>query len=451
MTSCDSSSVLAARKSLFWRIHLWSALVATPFALAALMTGILYIFTPQIEATLYGGLDRVIPSGALQALDNAVAAAAKAAPPGWTVHSLIPAYAAGDSVRVNFVPAEGARSQQHDHQHGSPKPAKRPAFGLPAQTLVVYVDPYQARVLGTLPDQERFSNWSKKLHSRLLQGEGWRWMIELAASWLMVMLLTGIFLWWPRGGSRVLPQPGMRGRSFWAQWHSFMGALLAVVSLVMLTTGLTWSKYTGDNIRTLRDATGQASPPVPQLMSVQHPAARVLDWQSTWMIARTLAPDVALQLTPPQGPSGTWRVGSADRARPSKRFDLVLDAFSGKQLYYAGWDKQTLFGQATAIGIPFHRGEFGLWNQALLLIFGVGTLFSLISGWVMYLRRRTSGSFSFPRLLPGAWKSPTAWMWSTAIVLLVLMPLLAVSAASIVVFELASHWLGSRRKAAAGQ
>ena len=146
-----------------------------------------------------------------------------------------------------------------------------------------------------------------------------------------------------------------------------------------------------------------------------------------------------LQLTPPRGQQGTWRAAAADRGQPEKRFDLVLDAYSGQQLYYSGWDKQTAFSKATAIGIPFHRGEFGWWNQALLLMFGIGVLFSLVSGWVMFFKHRQPGSLGLPRLLPGAWKSASIGSWITAAVLCIAMPLLALSAAIVLALEVAMH------------
>nr|WP_315489117.1 PepSY domain-containing protein [uncultured Rhodoferax sp.] len=84
---------------------------------------------------------------------------------------------------------------------------------------------------------------------------------------------------------------------------------------------------------------------------------------------------------------------------------MLLDAYSCQRLYYSGWDQQTAFGKATAIGIPFHRGEFGVWNQVVLLVFGLGVLFSIVSGWVMYFKRRGRGLAGLPHLAPGAWKS----------------------------------------------
>lgn len=443
----EFSSLSARRKSLFWRIHFWAALIASPFALIAALTGILYIFTPQIEAALYDKLDHVTPIGAMRPLDEAIVSAKVAAPAGWSLHSVVPAYDANDTIRVHFAPPVSKVPAEHEgHNHGPAKPEvaptapPRPSFGLPAQAMVVYVNPYTAEVVGSLANKERFSNWAKKLHSRLLQNDNWRWMIELAASWLMVMLLTGIYLWWPRGSQKVLPQAGAKGRIAWKQWHSFIGVALSVMSLIILTTGLTWSKYAGDQIRTLRDAIGQAPPPIPQgLKSVEHEGATPLAWQAIWNATRNQAPDVAIQLTPPRGPQGTWRAVNFDRGQPEKRFDLVLDAYSGQALYYAGWDKQTAFSKATAIGIPFHRGEFGWWNQALLLLFGVGVLFSLVSGWVMFFKRRAAGSLGLPRLLPGAWKSTPMGAWVSAAALCALMPLLAISAAAVVTLEILIH------------
>ncbi|RJF92017.1 PepSY-associated TM helix domain-containing protein [Noviherbaspirillum saxi] len=424
----------AQRRSLFWRIHFWAALIASPFALVAAFTGILYIFTPQIESALYGKMDRVVPAGAMRPLDDAVAAANAAMPEGLMLRSVVPAYNERDSVKVYFAPV-GTRPGHEGHDHG---PA---ADSISARPTVMYVNPYTAEVLGSQVEAERFGNWSRKLHSSLLQGDGWRWMIELAASWLMIMLITGIVLWWPSKKQNALPQKGTQGRPAWRQWHAFIGIALSLISLIMVATGLTWSKYAGEQIRGARDLAGQAPPQAPRnLKSAAIEGATPMNWQSAWDAARRQAPDVSMQLTAPRGAHGVWRAASFDRRQPEKKFDLVLDAYSGNSLYYAGWDRQTAFGKATAIGIPFHRGEFGWWNQAVLLMFGLGILFSLVSGWVMYFKRRQSGALGLPRLLPGAWTSASPATWVTAIILSMAMPLLGLSAGLVLITELLLHW-----------
>jgi uncharacterized iron-regulated membrane protein len=227
-----------------------------------------------------------------------------------------------------------------------------------------------------------------------------------------------------------------QARAAWRQWHAYVGVALCVLSLVMVATGLTWSKYAGEQVRRLRDVAGQAPPRVPaHLHSMPGPGAVGLDWQQAWLRVRAAAPDVALQLSPPQGAQGVWLVGAADRAQPGKRFDLVLDNYTGQPLYYSAWDQQTAFGQATAIGIPFHRGELGWWNQALLLAFGGGILFSMVSGWVMFYQRCQAGLPGLPRLLPGAWRAASPGAAVLGGLLCVLMPLLGISALAVLAAE----------------
>jgi uncharacterized iron-regulated membrane protein len=147
-----------------------------------------------------------------------------------------------------------------------------------------------------------------------------------------------------------------------------------------------------------------------------------------------------MMIMAPKGPEGVWRANQIDRGDPTKRFDILLDAYSGEKLFYTGWSDQTAFGKATAIGIPFHRGEFGIWNQVLLFVFGAGILFSLVSGWVMFFKRRKTGTAIWPVLLPGAWRSVSFWAWLGGAVMLLAMPVLAMSAVPVAAIEAWMVW-----------
>jgi uncharacterized iron-regulated membrane protein len=436
-------SLAARRRSLFWRIHFWAALIASPFALVATLTGLLYIFTPQIEARLYGHLEHVQPAGGMLALDAAVDAARRAVPPGLEIQAMVPPAAPGDAVKVTFGQSSRGAGEHAGHAQASAGAGTgATAAANPRQAegkRTVFVDPYTAQVLGTQLDQDRFSEWARRLHSRLLQGDALRWMIELAASWMLVMLLTGIYLWWPRPGQPGLPRAGARGRLGWKQWHAFLGVLLGVLSLAMVLTGITWSRYAGAEVRALRDWSGQGPLLAPsRLHSMPTGGAQLevqLNAQQAWDRARALVPGVPVQLVPPRGPHGVWRASSADRRQPANRFELVLNAYDGRVLHHAGWDQQTAFGKATAVGIPFHRGELGVWNQVLLLVFAAGVLFSLVSGWVMFFKRRRAGQFGLPKLLPGAWRSAPVAAVVLGVGLCALMPLLALTALPLLAIE----------------
>jgi uncharacterized iron-regulated membrane protein len=470
-STAEDAFLLARRKSALWRIHLWAAFIATPFALIGALTGMLYIFTPQIEAVLHGRLDTVTPGAARLPLDELVAGARRAAPAGASLRYVVTPDAAQDSLRVYFSPAgeqprkpqaeAGEHAQHAGHGRAGGAPATQPqaapssAKAAPAaqaaamdhrlpQGHIVYVDPYTGRVLGLHGEMDRFSTWSKRVHSSLLQGNDWRWMLELATSWLVVMLLTGLYLWWPRGGQTAVPRAGLRGRLAWRQWHAFTGVALSVLTLIVLSTGLTWSRHAGDQIKAAADWAGQGTPALPKGLRSQGAAGQpALAWQQVWDAALGQAPKISMQINPPRRADEPWRISNFDRSQPTRRFNLLLDGHTGQALHYRGWQSMTLFNQATAIGIPFHRGEFGWWNQALLLVFGLGVIWGLVSGWVMYFTRHRHGALGLPRLLPGAWRSLPLGAWLAALPLLWLMPLLAASAAAIAFVEMGMAWRGA--------
>jgi uncharacterized iron-regulated membrane protein len=452
------ATVFAKRRSLFWRIHLWAAFIATPFALVGALTGILYIFTPQIETVLHGHLDRVTPASTRLSLDALAALAQRAAPQGATLRYLVTPGAQDVSVRAYFGPSGGkppkaaaADGEHAEHQGGGAKeggeaPARpvKMDHRIP-QGTIIYLDPYSGEVLGSHGEMDRFGTWSKRLHSSLLQGNDWRWLLELSTSWVLVMLLTGVYLWWPRGGQPAWPQTGLRGRVGWRQWHAFSGVLLSVMALVILTTGLTWSQHAGQQIKTAADWMGQGSPQAPKnLRSKGQTGQPLLGWQQVWESVRAHAPDVSYQITPPKRTDEPWRITNFDRGQPTKRFTLLMDGYSGEKLYYHGWESFTLFNKATAVGIPFHRGEFGWWNQALLLVLGWAVVWWLVSGWVMFLQRNRQGLLGLPRLMPGAWRSVPVPAWLTGGVFLLLMPVWGWSVAVVGLIELGLAWRGSR-------
>ena len=487
-TTPDQKARLAQqRHSLLWRIHLWAALIASPFLIGAVLTGLLYIFTPQIEVILHGHLDRVPSVGRPYPLDDLAETAVASAPRGWRLHSIIPPHTKSESAKIAFVSPTSLQSMEGEARSQHPEGGQRTdsthiapshrmsaehgahgahggaeqrdqinkasgflkgSFGLPKNSLVVYVDPYKNKVLGSLVQSERFDVWARRLHSTYLT-EGFRWIIELAASWTLVMLVTGIFLWKPSREIAVTSNKKPKGRARWRPWHAWTGVVLSLISTVILVTGLTWSKYAGGQVRIARDAIGQQSPRIPahfksgapsNLVAAAAPtggmpSTDMISWDHAWEAVRRNAPDVTIQLGAPESREGFWRANHIDRGDPTRRFDLLLDAYNGKPLFFSGWDDQPWFGKATAIGIPFHRGEFGMWNQILLGLFGVGLLASLVSGWAMFFTRRRQGLLGLPRLVPGAWSSASPWAYVGGAMMLSLMPLLALSSLGVAALE----------------
>ena len=413
MSTLDSTLQSAATGSLgprslhrlFWRLHFWAGLITAPIVLFAACTGLLYVFTPQIEAWRHAELDRVPVQALQRSLDEQVAAA-QAALSGQQLRYAVPGFAPGETTQVVFKPlasphaGHGEAPALHDH-------------GLPMGTIA-YVNPYTGQVVGTLQEMERFRTWSKKLHSTALQGDRWRWPLELAASWMLVMFGTGLYMWWPRAEQRrsagwraYWPRAG-RGRTAWRDWHGLAAVVMGVVLCTLLVTGLTWSEYAGGRFKAMQKALQQDSPRVPKsLRSSPSAEAPALNWQAVAERARPLVPTVSMMIIPPTGPQGVWRVENFDRGQPRGRFLLALDAYSGQTLFFSGWDAMPLMSRATAIGIPFHRGEFGWWNQLLLVLAALTAIFSVVSGFVMWWLRRPKGRVAAPSVGTAQWRAIT--------------------------------------------
>ncbi|BBB62948.1 membrane protein [Undibacterium sp. KW1] len=441
----------------FWRLHFWSGLLTAPIVLFAALTGILYIFTPQIEAWKHGELDKVEQIRPALPLDRQVDAA-MAAFPGKQIKSIIPAYTVGETTQVIFGEqrqrgkktdnTETSKPNGHEEHQGHQMPAASKAAKVEAndhsaraENLIVYVDPGTAKIQGSILESGRFRNWARKLHSNMLQGDGWRWIIELGASWMLMMMITGIYLWWPRGKASwrsVLQYSGNNRRATWRYLHSMLSIVLGLVTLTILLTGLTWAKYAGENFRMAQNAAAQNTPRAPKdLKSVVAINGNLaLSMQAVYQQAKNQAPDVQMQLTPPKSESGVWKIDNYDRSQPGKRFQLILDAYSGNTMFQSGWEQMPVLSRATAVGIPFHRGEFGWWNQALLVLVGVSVIFSVVSGYVMWLQRRKAGTLSAPKLERRHAQAISWWVWLLMIALGIALPALGISMLLLIMIEL---------------
>ena len=163
----------SALRPLVLRVHFYAGVFVAPFLAVACLTGLVYVFSPQISDVVYRDELLVGPhTGPARPLDDQVAAALAAHPEG-TLSSV--SYA-GDPERTTVVVLA--------------------VPGLPDEVArTVYVDPYTAQVRGSLDtwyDTPPLQTTLDDLHRTLLLGTPGRIYSELAASWLWVLVLGGL-------------------------------------------------------------------------------------------------------------------------------------------------------------------------------------------------------------------------------------------------------------------
>ena len=111
-------------------------------------------------------------------------------------------------------------------------------------------------------------------------------MVEMTPVWILVLLASGIFLWWPRATERGKPRLAIRwhkgGRLRWRDLHATTGILLSVVLIGYIVSGLTWSRYWGENWRaiasTVTPGTELDAPSTPAQVGDFDRLGRLLTW-----------------------------------------------------------------------------------------------------------------------------------------------------------------------------
>lgn len=396
-----------------WRWHFYAGLLVLPFLIWLAVTGALFVFNKDIDGYLYRELKTVpavitpVPS------HEAVLTAALAAHPG-TVFRYTPPATPTSSAEVGVVNASGVR-------------------------WVVFVNPHTVRVLEAMPDRSSLSWTIRRLHSLKYFSPVARGAIEIAAGWAILLVLTGTYLWWPRGrsGGVVTVRGQVRQRLFWRDLHAVTGLGVGAAVLFLAFTGMPWSVFLGDKVnqlangqnfgyptgvrvavpmsdQRLRDA-GPTSWSLEQAQLPQsghaghdehagHPAAGASQVQGALRLDAAIAIFERLGIAkgytvnPPKGLTGVYTASVYPNA-VADQLVIHLDQYSGKPLIDMRYADYGWLGRWLEWGINIHLGqEFGVPNQLALVGVCLATVLLCVSAAVMWWKRRPAGSLGVPPL-----------------------------------------------------
>ncbi|MBB1244896.1 PepSY domain-containing protein [Streptomyces durbertensis] len=407
----------SALRALVLRLHFYAGLLIAPFLLVAALTGALYAASYQIERVVYSDQLTVPAKDTTVPLGEQVDAALAAHPDG-TLSAVRPAPAKGETTRVLLDDPSVPEGRK----------------------LAVFVDPHTAEVKGALASYGGsgalpFRAWVSGLHANLNLGETGRLYSELAASWMWVVVLGGLVLWFGRRRAQRKLR-GTKGRRRTLSLHGTVGVWAALGLLILSATGLTWSTYAGENIGELRAKVGGSTPTLSAAPGGGHEGHgsggghaghgddagsghpdigidRVLS------IARDDQKlDGPLEITTPvvgeDGTPSAYVVKQIDRQVPHRLDQIAVDTSSGEVTGRLDFADYPVLAKLTSMGISAHDGRlFGLANQIVLLALALGLVALIVWGYRMWWQRRPDreGRLSFGRPYPrGALrKLPVTW------------------------------------------
>ncbi len=142
--------------ALAWRWHFYAGLFVAPFMILLALTGIVYLFKPQLDALLYPQLLRVEAGAQMRSADQLLVGVRQAHPQA--------------AVSQYLPPSEAGRSAQF-------------VIGEEGRQWNLFVDPYSGRELGRQDAQLNLQAVARALHGELMVGTVGDRLIELAAGW----------------------------------------------------------------------------------------------------------------------------------------------------------------------------------------------------------------------------------------------------------------------------
>jgi uncharacterized iron-regulated membrane protein len=368
-----------------WRWHFYAGLFCVPFVILLAITGSIYLFKPQVEAFAERPFNHLVASG--------------------------PYAPAADQMTRAVAAVPGAHFSAYEVR--DPRDATRVLVGLDDGSQVrVYLHPVTGAVLKVLPEDRRLMEVVKTIHGELLLGAGGSIVVELAAAWALVMVVSGLYLWWPRGRSGVAgilyPRLSAKGRPMWRDLHAVTGFWVSAFAIFLLLTALPWTTVWADGFKEVREVTGLVKGPTDWKQSradehedhrmaeghVHRPPPVSLDAMIASVRAEDLPPPV--MIAPPSATSTSWMARSDTQDRP-RRVTLTLDAATGAVVGRRGFADGHPIDQAVGYGIAAHEGQlFGLANQLLGVATALGLILVCVSGYVMWWKRRPKGELGAP-------------------------------------------------------
>ncbi|PSN15277.1 peptidase [filamentous cyanobacterium CCT1] len=397
-----------------WRWHFYAGLFVIPFMVILAATGIIYLFKPQLDAAMYNNLMFVQPASATLPYAEQIQSV-ESAYPAAVITQVTPPAAADRSSEVLLTTAD-------------------------ERNLMVFVNPYSGEVLGDRDEDNNLQAIARKIHGELLIGKLGDYLVELAACWGLVLLLTGLYLWWPRQKFAVLgtliPRLWSQNkRIFWRDLHAVPGFYGVLLIGFLILTGLPWTGFWGDTFAQVwgqfpaqmwddvpqsavltgsLNQRGQVVPwaveqlPMPQSAPSGHaghsghqaatPAQSGLapgtpvSLDAVIALAQAKGAPPGFSVTLPEGETGVFTV-SAFPPDPTQEVTLHIDQYSGTVLADVRWQDYGLVPKAVEMGTAIHMGKyFGFANQLLMLVAALIVMLLAITGAVMWWQRRPQGT-----------------------------------------------------------
>ncbi|WP_325515376.1 PepSY-associated TM helix domain-containing protein [Oxalicibacterium sp.] len=256
---------------------------------------------------------------------------------------------------------------------------------------VVFLNPHTGEEQGRRKDGDGVVNFLFKLHSSLMLKDTGKAILAWIALAYLVLLITGLILWWPKRwppSLKIELRKGLLRGLF--DMHRIGGAVLGSVIAVSVATGayMAWRPL-GQFITTIA---GEKVVKPPKMHPVSTPASvrPTLDD----MVARAQAqfpnePIGYIQIPAKPDQPVRVRMRLHDDPHPNGRTAVYIHPQSGEILAVHRWDELDVGARMNSVIYPLHTGELGgPMLEAVTFLSGLALGMLGITGIWLWWRRR---------------------------------------------------------------
>ncbi|WP_299443290.1 PepSY domain-containing protein [uncultured Aquimarina sp.] len=358
-----------------WKWHFIAGIISLPFVLILSITGMIYLFKSDYEAPRQKHIKEVTVIGTpislqeqwLTANSNAIK----------KPNSLI-------------IPT-------------SPNQATEFISGRFGSKSSLFINPYTGKVSGEIISKKTGMHTIRKLHGELLMGKFGTKIIELIASWMIVLIVTGLYVWWPSKGWKLkgyfVPRTHLDKRTFYRDIHAISGFWISILLLMILAGGFPWTDVFGNNFKQIQKLTNTGYPTTWQTNQIQsNPSRNPLTLDQIVAKAKTRQLPGTVTLSFPKGPKGVFSVSNFNPSDLSSQQKIHFDQYSGEPILKHTWKDVGILMRGRMWFMAFHQGEFGVWNWWLMLSTAIILTIMSASAIVSYVLRKRRKSWDVPKV-----------------------------------------------------
>ncbi|UMT74604.1 PepSY domain-containing protein [Staphylococcus roterodami] len=426
------------------RLHFYAALFIAPLLITLTISGIGYLFFPEVENNIYKNeffSDSDIKTH--QTLNDAV-------------HQVERKY------EGFFVSKVSVMAEPYNNRITISDMAGNQRY--------IFLD-QNNQIVADQNAKHTYSNVMRNIHSSLFtENTIINYLVELTACWTIFMILSGTYL--------LIKKHLITNKSKalnWQKWHAILGIIIAIPVFILVLTGLPWSGFMGSKIAGLMETNGNLgqselsiNPPKSDLNELpwatrknKQPASSEkssnshhggmampqtnLDHQISIDKVVTNAQKSGIKkpfsIVYPSDKHGTFIVSNTSNSgvtgldvSPYDEKTLYFDQYSGKKLGTIKYDDYGIIAKWFTWGIPLHEGHlFGILNKIINLLVCIALLVAVSMGFVSWIKRTKNASVKLPHRVK---KTASLSLVIFLVILGLLMPLFGLSLILVFIIEL---------------